>query len=189
MNVKALAPVLVFWGVFTAHAMHVSHGAASALAGWADRDLLGMGTAGPLGLAAYWRGQDYFIGFSYALAAAFAAWALGRSIPLRQAKAAAGGVTLAGALLAGGCFLIGCCGSPMLAVYLSLLGAKALGLGKALMALVTLISVSCGYGCLSRRLARGSGCIDDCCSPTEAASEVEVSDRGQSKREVTTRRK
>jgi hypothetical protein len=77
----------------------------------------------------------------------------------------------------------------MLAVYLSLLGAKALGLGKALMALVTLISVSCGYWCLSRRLARGSGYIDDCCSPAEAPSEIEVSDRGQSKREVTTRRK
>ena len=56
--------------------------------------------------------------------------------------------------MAGGCFLIGCCGSPMLAVYLSLFGAKALGLGKPLMALVTLVSVNCGYWYFSRRLAR-----------------------------------
>ena len=92
---------------------------------------------------------------------AFATWALARSILFRQGRtvtagAAAGGVTLVGALMAGGCFLIGCCGSPMLTVYLSLFGAKALGLGKPLMALVTLVSVSCGYWCLSRRLARGS---------------------------------
>jgi hypothetical protein len=72
--------------------------------------------------------------------------------------------------MAGGCFLIGCCGSPMLAVYLSLFGAKALGLGKPLMALVTLISVSCGYWCLSRRLARGSTCMDDCCSGSEGTT-------------------
>jgi hypothetical protein len=79
------------------------------------------------------------------------------------AGAAAGGVTLVGALMAGGCFVIGCCGSPMLAVYVSLFGAKALGLGKPLMALVTLISISCSYWCLSRRLARGTTCMDDCC--------------------------
>jgi len=58
--------------------------------------------------------------------------ALSRSILFRQertvtAGAAGGGVTLLGALMAGGCFLIGCCGSPMLAVYLSLFGAKGLG--------------------------------------------------------------
>jgi hypothetical protein len=129
-----------------------------------------------------WRGQDYFIGFSYALAATFATWALSRSILFRQGRtvtagAAAGGVTLVGALMAGGCFLIGCCGSPMLAVYLSLFGAKAFGLGKPLMALVTLISVSCGYWCLSRRLARGSTCMDDCCSRSDASTWVETINR------------
>ena len=71
--------------------------------------------------------------------------------------------------MAGGCFLIGCCGSPMLAVYLSLFGAKALGLGKPFMALVTLVSVGCGYWCLSRRLARESTCMDDCCSRSDTS--------------------
>jgi hypothetical protein len=60
----------------------------------------------------------------------------------------------------------------MLAVYLSLFGAKALGLGKPLMALVTLVSVSCGYWCLSRRLARGSTCMDDCCSGSSTGVET-----------------
>jgi hypothetical protein len=110
--------------------------AASAPSGWTDFGI-SADVVGPLGLGAYWRGQDYFIGFSYALAAAFAAWALSRSILFRQGRtvtagAAAGGLTLLGALMAGGCFLIGCCGSPMLAVYLSLFGAKAFGLRQTI---------------------------------------------------------
>ena len=186
MSLKRFLPALVFALIFVGHALYVGARATAAPDGWTDFGI-GAEAAGPLGLGAYWRGQDYFVSFSYALAAAFAAWALGRSIPLRQGKVAAGGVTLVGALMASGCFLIGCCGSPMLAIYLSLLGAKALGLGKALMALVTLMSVSCGYWCLSRRLARGSACLDDCCSPVGAPPGF--GDRGQSKMEIPTRRK
>jgi hypothetical protein len=181
MSVKRLVPALVFGVVFVAHALYVGARAAAVPAGWTDFGI-GAEAAGPLGLGAYWRGQDYFVGFSYALAAAFAAWALGRGIPLRQGKAAAGGVTLAGALMAGGCFLIGCCGSPMLAVYLSLLGAKALGLGKAFMALVTLLSVSCGYWCLGRRFARTNGCMEDCCPLANAPPEF--TNLGRSKVEI-----
>ena len=79
--------------------------------------------------------------------------------------AAVGGITLVGVLMAGGCFLIGCCGSPMLAVYVSLFGSRALGVGKPLTALVTLISVSCGYWCLSRRLAHGGICCSSADNP------------------------
>lgn len=64
--------------------------------------------------------------------------------------------------MASGCFLLGCCGSPMLGVYLALFGAKALGAGKPLMAGITLLSTGCGYWCLSRRFSRG-GCVNDCC--------------------------
>ena len=49
--------------------------------------------------------------------------------------------------------------------------AKALGLGKPLMALVTLISVSCGYWCLSRHFARRNTCMDDCCPPAGTLQE------------------
>jgi len=175
MSVKRSLPAIVFLTVFAAYALYAGACATSAPSGWTDFGI-SANAAGPLGLRAYWREQDYFVGFSYALAAAFATWALSRSIFFRQGRsvaagAAAGGLTLLGALMAGGCFLIGCCGSPMLAVYLSLFGAKALGLGKPLMALVTLVSVSCGYWCLSRRLARGSTCIDDCCSPAGTLQE------------------
>jgi hypothetical protein len=149
---------IVFLTVFAAHALYVGACAMSVPSGWTDFGI-NANAAGPLGFKAYWRGQDYFVGFSYALAVAFATWTLNRSIFFRQGRAvaagaAAGGVTLVGALMAGGCFLIGCCGSPMLAVYLSLFGAKALGLGKPVMAMVTFVSVSCAYWCLSRRFAR-----------------------------------
>ena len=115
MIVTRLIPAVVFVAIFVAHALYVGACAASAPSGWTDFGISAH-VGGPLGLGAYWRGQDYFFGFSYALTAAFATWALSRSILFRQGRivsagAAAGGVTLLGALMAGGCFLIGCCGS------------------------------------------------------------------------------
>jgi hypothetical protein len=177
VNVTRLIPAVVFIAIFVAHALYVGACAASVPSGWTDFGISAQ-VVGPLGMGAYWRGQDYFIGFSYALAAAFATWALSRSFLFRQGRtvtagAAVGGVTLLGALMAGGCFLIGCCGSPMLAIYLSLFGAKALGLGKPLMALMTLISVGCGYWCLSRRPARASTCIADRCSGSDTSTQFE----------------
>jgi hypothetical protein len=75
---------------------------------------------------------------TYVLGAAFAVWALSRCISFSRGTAvaagAAGSITLVGVLMAAGCFLIGCCGSPMLAIYLGLFGAKVLGLGKLLTA-------------------------------------------------------
>ena len=109
MILTRLIPAGAFVAIFVAHAIYVGAYAASAPAGWTDFGISAH-VVGPLGLGAYWRGQDYFIGFSYALAAAFATWALSRSILFRQGRtvkagAAAGGVTLLGALMAGGCFL------------------------------------------------------------------------------------
>jgi hypothetical protein len=156
-------PLLVFLAVFAAHAFYLRHLAAIPTAGWADLDV---GT-GPLwGFASYVSEQNYYVGFSYAVGAAFAAWALIQYLRTHQAAlaaGAAGGVTLVGGLLAGGCFLIGCCGSPMLGVYLGLFGDKALGVGKPLMAIVTLLSVGWGYWYLSRKLKNGS-CEDGSCA-------------------------
>lgn len=67
----------------------------------------------------YWEGQSYWLGYSYALAVAFAAVALRRYQEQRMCAArnlAVGGITLTGFLAVAGCFLIGCCGSPMLGV-------------------------------------------------------------------------
>jgi hypothetical protein len=188
--VRKLFPAVVFVTIFVAHALYVGSRAVSPPSGWTDSGIV-VDSAGPLGLGAYWRGQDYFIGFSYALGAAFASWALNCCILFDQERAvaagvAAGGITLVGVLMAGGCFLIGCCGSPMLAVYLSLFGAKALGLGKPLTALLTLASVSCSYWCLSRRFARGGACVDACCSAAGTPPGI----AGTARSEIgTTRRK
>jgi hypothetical protein len=185
MMVTRLVPTIVFVAIFVAHALYVGACTASAPPGWRDFGMSATAT-GPLGLGAYYRGQDYFIGFFYALGASFAAWALTRCISFRQAKVAAGGaavggITLVGVLMAGGCFLIGCCGSQMLAVYVSLFGSRALGVGKPLTALVTLVSVGCGYWCLSRRLTHGGVC----CSSTGAPQKTNRT--GRSKVGPTTR--
>lgn len=78
-----------------------------------------------------------------------------------MAAGTAGSITIMGVLMAAGCFLIGCCGSPMLGVYLGLFGAKALGIGKPLMAAVTVLSVGWGYWYLRRKLA--TTCYDKNC--------------------------
>ena len=155
-------PVVTFAAVFVLHALYVRHTSTTVADGWADA---GMAETGWWGLGPYFQAQDYYPGFSYALGLAFAVWAVGQSILSRRAATAAGAagsITLVGVLMAAGCFLMGCCGSPMLAVYMGVFGAKALGAGKPLMALITLLSVSCGYWCLSRRFTRG-GCVDGCC--------------------------
>jgi hypothetical protein len=61
-----------------------------------------------------------------------------------------GGISFVTFLAAAGCFLIGCCGSPMLPIYISIFGAQAAGAGKLLMALISLISIGGGYLCVRR---------------------------------------
>jgi hypothetical protein len=92
----------------------------------------------------YLETQGYWLGYSYALSLAFAAAALRRYREERFCSAktlAFGGVTLSGFLALAGCFLVGCCGSPMLVVYLSLFGAGFLHLAKPLVAVVTTLSI------------------------------------------------
>jgi hypothetical protein len=52
-----------------------------------------------------------------------------------------------------GCFLVGCCGSPMLVVYLSLFGAWFLPLAKPLVAVVTTISIAAAWWWMRRKQA------------------------------------
>ena len=157
-----LAP-LVFVIVYAAHAYYLSRIIASPMEGWANSAVT---DAGVVQLGLYFQEQDYLVGFSYALGAAFAVWALSSFLHSRQPAmlaGAAGSVTIVSVLIAAGCFLIGCCGSPMLGIYLGIFGAKALGVGKPLMALVSLGSVGVGYWYLSRqrkqRVCRDSSCV------------------------------
>lgn len=111
------------------------------------------------GFERYVQRQDYFLGIAYALAFAFAVYALMHCQRNRK-RAMAGaafGVGLGSALWAGTCFLVGCCGSPVLSIWLGLFGAKALGLTKPLVAVITALSVVLGYLCLRR------SCCADCC--------------------------
>ncbi len=177
---KWLAP-LVFVCVYVAHAFYVSRIAATPMQGWANSEIMDTGF---LGLGAYIQAQDYYTGFSYALGAAFAAWAIGRLLRYRQAAAAtgaAGSITFVGILMAAGCFLIGCCGSPLLGVYLGIFGAKALGIGKPLMALISLISVGIGYWYLSQR-ARKEVCLDSSCVCHSPSSGHEIPAPSESKK-------
>lgn len=156
-------PLVIFLAVFSGHAFYIRYQAALPSDGWAD---VGVGYGKMWGFESYINEQDFYMGFSYALGAAFAAWAIGQFINTRQAAmatGAVGSVTFVGVLMAAGCFLIGCCGSPMLGVYLGLFGAKALGIGKPLMAVVTVISVGWGYWYLSRRVTKGL-CAGETCN-------------------------
>jgi len=95
----------------------------------------------------YFKQQDYFLGTAYGLAGAFTIYAFTKFIENRKNGIAGvvSGITLTGILYFAGCFLLGCCGSPMLAVYLSLFGSSFLGFTKPFVLALTAISVVVGY--------------------------------------------
>lgn len=116
-------------------------------------------------LSVYIASQDYFLSLSYALAGAFTVYAVMRYKENRKAGIAgvAGGITLAGVLYFGACFILGCCGSPMLAVYMGLFGSKFLGFTKPLVMIITLVSIIIGFFWLERSAKKGC-CENDTCS-------------------------
>jgi hypothetical protein len=111
----------------------------------------------------YMQNGDYFIGLSYGLAMAFAVYALLKYAGDRK-KGITGlfsGLTLTGLIYFGACFLSGCCGSPMIAVYVSLLGPSFQGAGKPITMALTIVSVSVGYFILEKRKTACGG-KNDC---------------------------
>jgi hypothetical protein len=97
-------------------------------------------------------GDGLWLGASYALAACFIIIALGRFRERRREAlaGAAGGTMLAGGIYAFGCFMLGCCGSPLAIVWLSLLGGRYANLGGIFLFLLTLLSASAGLWMLNR---------------------------------------
>jgi hypothetical protein len=139
---RFLLPLGVFVGVVLVHYVWVGlfPEVDPAQARWAT--LPGVGASS--WLHRYLETQSYWLGYSYALSLAFAAAALRRYREKRYCSGktlALGGVTLTGFLALAGCFLVGCCGSPMLVVYLSLFGAWLLPLAKPLVAIITTFSI------------------------------------------------
>jgi hypothetical protein len=144
-----LLGAVAFVAVFVGHILYLRYLTIAPQKDWADN-------FNPSG--SFWQSylisQDCFVSFSYALSASFAVWATARFMYSRRRAAivgAFGGVSLVTLLAAAGCFLIGCCGSPMLVIYVSLFGSKAAGIGKPLMALISLISIGGGYLYVVRR--------------------------------------
>jgi hypothetical protein len=138
-----LFAAVAFVAVFVGHVLYLRYLTIAPQKDWADSFNLS---------ASFWQSyiisQDYFISFSYALSAGFAVWATARFMYFRRRAAAVGafgGVSLVALLAAAGCFLIGCCGSPMLVIYVNLFGSEAAGIGKPLMALISLVSIGGGY--------------------------------------------
>ncbi len=104
-------------------------------------------------LRAFLFGDKFWMAASYALSAGFTVFALSIFHENRRKAAVgvAGGVAFAGAIYGLGCFMLGCCGSPMLAVYVGLLGARGAKLSGPLMFGVTLLSIALGVWMLKRR--------------------------------------
>jgi len=103
-------------------------------------------------IMAHLSGDGLWLGASYALVACFMVIALGRFRDRRREAlaGAAGGTLLAGGIYAAGCFMLGCCGSPMAVVWLSLLGGRYANVGGVFLFLLTLLSTSGGLWMLNR---------------------------------------
>lgn len=121
-------------------------------------------------LQLYVERSDYLVGASYALAIGFSVFALLRFLETRKKGFAGlvGGITLTGVLYVAGCFLLGCCGSPMLAVYMTLFGSSFLGFTKPLTFALTLASIVVGYIWMERKSVPETDCCEgeEKCKPT-----------------------
>lgn len=107
----------------------------------------------------YLDGGSYWLGYSYGISLAFAAVGIRRYREQRLAASrnlALGSVSFSGVLAVVGCYMLGCCGSPMLAVYLSLFGAAFLPWAKPLVAVLTTITLMIGWQ-FALRCTRAAG--------------------------------
>lgn len=153
---RSLLPLAVFLGVALAHYLYLGifPDQDPAQARWVSVD-----TPRASWWARYVESQSYWLGLSYAMSLTFAAVAIRRyrERQLRQARnLAVGGLTLSGFLAVAGCYLVGCCGSPMLVVYLNFFGASFLPLAKPLMAGVTGLSLALAWWWMLRSERRAS---------------------------------
>ncbi len=85
----------------------------------------------------YVASRSYYLSYTYALSLSFAATTYRRYREKQSCttrRVALGGIGISGILSVGGCFLLGCCGSPMLGVYLSMFGASFFPFAKPLVA-------------------------------------------------------
>ncbi len=111
----------------------------------------------------YFEEQEYFIGLSYALGAAFLAYSILTFLEKKRGanKGVLTGFSVLTIIYGGGCFLTGCCGSPMLVVYAGLFGTAFLGVTKPIMLAITIITVGIGFYWMNWQ--KGCGCSSPDC--------------------------
>lgn len=147
---RTLLPLSVFLAVMGAHFVWLGLFPEQdpAQSRWAE-----VPTTGHSWLKTYLDGGSYWLGYSYGISLAFAAVGIRRYREQRLAASrnfALGSVSFSGVLAVVGCYMLGCCGSPMLAVYLSLFGAAFLPWAKPLVAILTTITLFAAWRYSSR---------------------------------------
>jgi len=150
---RALLPLAVFLAVLGAHFVWLGLFPEQdpAQSRWAE-----VAATDRSWLREYLDGGGYWLGYFYGISLAFAAVGLRRYCEQRLAASrnlALGGISFSGVLAMAGCSLLGCCGSPMLAVYLSLFGVAFLPWAKPLVALLTTVILFAAWR-FSRRCDR-----------------------------------
>lgn len=153
---RALLPLAVFLAVLGTHFVWLGlfPGQNPAQSRWAE-----VPSTDRSWLRDYLDGRSYWLGYSYGISLAFAAVGIRRYREQRLAASrnlALGSVSLSGVLAVVGCYMLGCCGSPMLAVYLSLFGAAFLPWAKPLVAFLTTVALLIGWQ-FALRCTRATG--------------------------------
>lgn len=150
---RAFLPITTFAAVLAVH--FLGFGLSSPATRWVSLE----GDRSTSWLRAYLESQSYWLGASYGLSLAFGAVALRRYREERFCgvpSLAFGGVTLTGFLAIAGCYLLGCCGSPMLAVYLTLFGAAFLPLAKPIIFSITAVWLFVAWWWMNRQRSFGN---------------------------------
>lgn len=147
---RSIFPLAVFFGVMTIHYLWVGYSPLEeAQSEWIEID------SNITLWQRYIAFQEYFLGYSYAFSFAFTAIAFRNYREksfCNSSKFAIGGLGFSGGLAVAGCFLIGCCGSPMLVVYSSLFGMKYANLAKPFIAGITTLIIIGSWIWMRKRL-------------------------------------
>jgi hypothetical protein len=178
--------LLAFVAVFAGHVAWLSRPAATGCLEDSQGNKVKLSSVTPpvycptgAGFSGYLENQDYWLGLSYALAAAFTVFALARWRNTRTGAVAGAltGVSFTAALAAFGCFMFGCCGSPMLPVWIGLFGARGLHLAKPIVAGLTIASLGVGYLLMLRKCGSSCGCHAPARPSAPVTLRVVVADR------------
>lgn len=160
MKNRVTIPLGVFLLSFSAHAVYSILGSIRISMQWVEIERVNY-------FLLYFNQLDFMLGISYALAGAFTIYVFLKFRKSRKKSGiagVAGGVTLTGISYGGACFLLGCCGSPMLAVYMGLFGSSFLGFTKPLVLILTILSIAIGVFWIEKRTNSCSCAESDNCN-------------------------